>query len=87
MPTAGTLGIPEQYGIQGIPQIANNGGLPTIDYSGFTSFGGRRFMPSIQTTSGLQFFLHAVIDASKRSTAQSSGDPFRAQPSSPPTGS
>lgn len=56
MPTAGTLGIPAQYGIQGIPQIANNGGLPTIDYNGFTSFGGRRFMPTIQTTSGLQFF-------------------------------
>src|SRR6185437_6422052 len=25
-------------------------------YNGFTSFGGRRFMPTIQTTSGLQFF-------------------------------
>lgn len=56
MPTASTLGLPAQYGIQGIPQIAGNGGLPTIDYSGFTSFGGRRFMPTIQTTSGLEFF-------------------------------
>lgn len=55
MPTASTLGIPAQYGVQGIPQIANNGGLPTIDYSGFSSFGGRRFMPTIQTTSALQF--------------------------------
>jgi hypothetical protein len=56
MPTANDLGIPAQYGIQGIPQIAGNGGLPTLDYSGFTSFGGRRFMPTIQATSGLQFF-------------------------------
>lgn len=56
MPTANQLGIPAQYGIQGIPQIAGNGGLPTIDYSGFTSFGGRRYMPTIQTTSGLEFF-------------------------------
>ncbi len=55
MPTANMLGIPAQFGIQGIPQIPGNGGLPTIDYNGFTSFGGRRFMPTIQTTTGLQF--------------------------------
>lgn len=56
MPTANTLGLPAQYGIQGIPQSPGNGGLPTIDYNGFTSFGGRRFMPTIQTTTGLQLF-------------------------------
>jgi hypothetical protein len=56
MPTASTLGIPSQYGIQGIPQIAGNGGLPTFEPSGFTSFGGRRYMPTIQATSGLEFF-------------------------------
>lgn len=56
MPTANTLNIPASYGIQGIPQITGNGGLPTIDYNGFTSFGGRRFMPTLQTTTGLQFF-------------------------------
>lgn len=56
MPTAGTLGLPAQYGIQGIPQIAGNGGLPTIDYSGFTSFGGRRYMPTLETTSGMEVF-------------------------------
>jgi hypothetical protein len=60
MPTADQLGIPAQYGIQGIPQIANNGGLPTIDYSGFTSFGGRRFMPTIQATSGLEVFDNVI---------------------------
>ena len=56
MPTANDLGIPAKYGIQGIPQFPANGGLPTIDYSGFTSFGGRRYMPTIQTTTGMQFF-------------------------------
>jgi hypothetical protein len=60
MPTAADLGIPAQYGIQGIPQIANNGGLPTIDYSGLTSFGGRRFMPTIQATSGLEVFDNVI---------------------------
>ncbi len=56
MPTANNPGLPAQYGIQGIPQTPGNGGLPTIDYSGFTSFGGRRYMPTIQTTTGLEFF-------------------------------
>ncbi len=56
MPTANDLGLPAQYGIQGIPQTPGNGGLPTIDYSGYTSFGGRRYMPTIQTTTGLEFF-------------------------------
>jgi len=56
MPTANTLGLPGQYGIQGIPQIPGNGGLPTIDYSGFSSFGGRRYMPTLQTTSALELF-------------------------------
>lgn len=56
MPTANTFGLPSKFGIQGIPQIPENGGLPTLDYSGFTSFGGRRYMPTIQTTTALQFF-------------------------------
>ena len=56
MPTASTLGIPSQFGIQGIPQIAGNGGLPTFEPHGFSSFGGRRYMPTIQTTTGLEFF-------------------------------
>lgn len=60
MPTAAQLGIPAQYGIQGIPQFVNNGGLPTIDYNGFTSFGGRRFMPTIQATSGLEVFDNVI---------------------------
>ena len=55
MPTANTLGIPAQFGIQGIPQTPGNGGLPTINIGGFSSFGGRRYMPTLQTTSGLQF--------------------------------
>jgi hypothetical protein len=44
------MGVPVQYGIQGIPQISGNGGLPTFEIHGFSSFGGRRFMPTIQTT-------------------------------------
>jgi hypothetical protein len=50
IPTLNTLGLPEQYGIQGIPQIPDNGGLPTFNIGGLSAFGGRRFSPTIQTT-------------------------------------
>ncbi len=36
---AQTPGIPAQYGIQGIPQFANNGGLPFIGIGGLTNLG------------------------------------------------
>jgi hypothetical protein len=50
-----TMDVPAQYGIQGIPQISGNGGLPTFEISGFSSFGGRRFTPTIQTTGAQDF--------------------------------
>lgn len=54
--TANTLGLPAQYGIQGIPEIPNNGGLPTFNISGgFSAFGGRRFSPTIQTTGAKEY--------------------------------
>lgn len=54
-PFANMLGIPAQYGIQGIPQIPGNGGLPAFLMSGIASFGAHGFRPTIQTTSALQF--------------------------------
>lgn len=44
-PGGDTLGIPEQFGIPGIPQVPTNGGLPRIDISGLTSLGGAAFLP------------------------------------------
>lgn len=44
-PVAGTSGIPAQYGIQGIPQTANNGGLPTFTISGLSSLGAATYLP------------------------------------------
>lgn len=49
-PDGNTFGLPGQFGIQGIPQIANNGGLPTINCNGFSAFGSRRFTPTLQAT-------------------------------------
>ena len=35
-PFANTFGIPEQFGIQGVPQVPSNGGLGTFQISGLT---------------------------------------------------
>ena len=47
---ANTLGIPAQFGIQGIPQVANNGGLPEIDIAGMTSLGTSGWVPTALIT-------------------------------------
>ncbi|MGH9398094.1 MAG: TonB-dependent receptor domain-containing protein [Terriglobia bacterium] len=44
-PFANTMGIPAQFGIQGIPQVPENGGLPKIDISGLSSLGPAAFVP------------------------------------------
>jgi hypothetical protein len=46
--------IPGQFGIQGIPQIPLNGGLPTLDFSGLAQLGGAAWMPSVEYDSTFQ---------------------------------
>lgn len=41
-----TMGIPAQYGINGVPQISGNGGLPPISISGITGLGEKTFRPT-----------------------------------------
>jgi hypothetical protein len=53
-PNGNTLGIPAQFGIQGIPQVAENGGLPTIAFSGLSTLGSNPFLPSDEVTQTLQ---------------------------------
>jgi Carboxypeptidase regulatory-like domain/TonB dependent receptor len=53
-PNGNTMGIPEQFGIQGVPQVAENGGLPTISFSGLSSLGSNPFLPSDEVTQTLQ---------------------------------
>ena len=43
-----TFGIPAQYGIQGVQQVANNGGLPPITISGLTHIGVGNYTPTLQ---------------------------------------
>jgi hypothetical protein len=50
-----TFGIPAQYGIQGIPQTTNNGGLPTMDIGGGISEFGSRTNVTWQKVGAWQF--------------------------------
>ncbi len=43
-----TFGIPAQFGIQGIPQVANNGGLPPMIIAGLTHIGVGNSTPTLQ---------------------------------------
>ena len=53
-PVGTVSGIPEQYGIQGVPQQAENGGLPNIVISGLNSLGSNDFLPSDEVSQTLQ---------------------------------
>jgi hypothetical protein len=43
-----TFGIPAQYGIQGTPQVANNGGLPLTNIAGLRGIGVGNYTPTLQ---------------------------------------
>ena len=47
--------IPSQFGIQGIPQLAENGGLPAFGINGLSTLGSNAFLPSDEVTSTFQF--------------------------------
>ncbi len=46
--------IPGKNGIQGIPQVPLNGGLPAIGISGLNTLGSNAFLPSVEYNSTLQ---------------------------------
>ncbi len=60
-PAGNQTGIPAQFGIQGIPQVAENGGLPQISISGLSNLGSNDFLPSDEVSQTLQ----AVDDFTK----------------------
>ena len=53
-PAGNITGVPDQYGIQGIPQSSENGGLPNIIISGLNSLGSNDFLPSDEVSQTLQ---------------------------------
>src|SRR5207302_1354539 len=46
--------IPEQFGIQGIPQVPENGGLPRFSIGGLDDLGTGQFLPSDKWSNTLQ---------------------------------
>jgi hypothetical protein len=53
-PEGTVSGIPGQFGIQGIPQTTENGGLPEYDIGGLSTLGSNGFLPSDEISQTLQ---------------------------------
>jgi len=53
-PLANVDGIPDQFGIKGIQQGSENGGLPTIGIGGLNQIGSSNFLPSDEVSQTLQ---------------------------------
>ena len=53
-PVSTQTGIPAQYGIQGIPQFTNNGGLTQFVIAGLQTLGSNQYLPSDETTATIQ---------------------------------
>jgi Carboxypeptidase regulatory-like domain/TonB-dependent Receptor Plug Domain/TonB dependent receptor len=53
-PEGNTEGIPAQFGIQGVPQGNENGGLPAIQIAGLNELGSNDFLPSDEISQTLQ---------------------------------
>jgi Carboxypeptidase regulatory-like domain len=53
-PVGNQAGIPAQFGIQGIPQQSENGGLPSIEASGLSTLGSNAFLPSDEVSDTIQ---------------------------------
>jgi hypothetical protein len=60
-PEGTNFGIPAQFGIPGIPQTTENGGLPAFSFGGLQTLGSNNFLPSDETTQTTQ----VVDDLSK----------------------
>ncbi|HUB29156.1 MAG TPA: TonB-dependent receptor, partial [Terracidiphilus sp.] len=53
-PVGSQMGIPSQYGIADIPQVAENGGLPNFYINDLTNLGSNNFLPSDEVSQTLQ---------------------------------
>jgi hypothetical protein len=52
--TSGSCSIPLEFGIQGIPQVPNNGGFPYTNIAGLRGIGVGNYTPTIQTVWSLE---------------------------------
>lgn len=48
------MGLPAQYGIQGVPEVANNGGLTNFQIAGLNALGASGYMPTLSTITSFE---------------------------------
>jgi hypothetical protein len=53
-PLGNQMGIPEQFGIQGVAQVPENGGLPAFSIGGLNTLGSNAYLPSDEITQTTQ---------------------------------
>ena len=53
-PVGSQLNIPQQFGINGIAQVTENGGLPALGISGLNTLGSNAYLPSDEITQTTQ---------------------------------
>jgi hypothetical protein len=53
-PEGSVSGIPAEYGIQGIPQESENGGLPNLNITNLSTLGSNDYLPSDEVSQTLQ---------------------------------
>lgn len=59
---ADVMNIPQQYGIPGIPQIASNGGLPSLTFGQLATLGAAGTLPSDKASDIFQLSENLSID-------------------------
>ena len=82
---ANVLGIPAQYGIQGIPQIPTNGGLPTLNFNQLSAMGSSGTNPSSKASDIFQISENLSIDRGRNQIRLGSEYQYIAAPTLTPT--
>ncbi|MDR3735876.1 MAG: TonB-dependent receptor, partial [Acidobacteriaceae bacterium] len=82
---ANIMGIPAQYGIQGIPQIPTNGGLPTLTFNQLSGMGSSGTNPSSKASDIFQISENLSIDRGRHQIRLGSEYQYIAAPTLTPT--
>jgi len=82
---ANVMGIPAQYGIQGVPQIVGNGGLPSLNFGLLSTIGSPGTMPSDKASDIFQISENLSIDRGKHQIRLGSEYQHIAAPTLTPT--
>ena len=79
------MGIPAKYGIQGIPQIPTNGGLPTLVFNQLATIGSPGTLPSSKASDVFQISENLSIDRGRNQIRVGSEYQYIAAPTLTPT--